>query len=33
MREEFRRQKDRWDNAVPIEEVLRKLKARIAREK
>jgi hypothetical protein len=33
MREEFKRQKERWDEAVPVEEVLRKLKARIVRGK
>ena len=33
MREEFRRQKDSWDRALPLESVLTKLKAKINRKK
>jgi len=33
MREELQRQKDSWDNAMPLESVLRKLKAKISPKK
>ena len=33
MREELERQKDSWDDAVPLESILHKLKAKISPEK